>query len=197
MPEVALSAFVGVVSGIAAWLLMYLVFAPRLWWSNDLTKFDRGEAHPVRWRYAMRIENHGLWRDVVAVTIQVRGRIKSPVGPNLQNYLVFEIPTDTPFVPVMTVRRRLPWRRRHGSRYAPVLRLDQIKDADLRLLPISNELKKSLKTGSVELEELLRVGIELRFYAWGYDRVTGAFAVQSSDRVTSATTLCEISQSAG
>jgi hypothetical protein len=46
MGTVAVSATVGVVTGILAWLLLYKVFAPRLKWDNVVTRHDRGPDHP-------------------------------------------------------------------------------------------------------------------------------------------------------
>jgi hypothetical protein len=65
------------------------------------------------------------------------------------------------------------------------LRLDQISDLDVRMLPTTADLKSRLKQGTVELEELLDAGLQTRWYAWGSDGTTGAFAVCQSDRIRS------------
>jgi hypothetical protein len=178
--SLAVGAVIGVATGIVAWLLIYRGFAPALRWSDELTKRDRGLAASARWRYAMVLTNGGV-RDAVAVTISVRARIRVPLPEGHKpTYQIFEIPTDTPFVPVLRSRHGPPWHRRPGGRYAPVLRLDEIHTRDIRALTIPDQLKIRLSRGEVQLEELLDLGVELRYWAWGSDRATGAFAVKAS-----------------
>jgi len=98
----------------------------------------------------------------------------------MTNYLIFEIPTDMPFIPKMAVRRKLPWRKGRGSLYVPVLRLCAIADADLARLPISDELRSRVRAGEIELEDLLDAGMQLRYWAWGVDAQTGAVGTASS-----------------
>jgi hypothetical protein len=133
----------------------------------------------------MGLTNGGLWRSAVAVTVQVRGRMRYGSGDGaVSNFIVFEIPTDLSFIPRIGVRRKLPWRKARGSFYVPVLRLNEIADAELSRLPISDELRGRVRAGEVELEELLDAGIQLRFWAWGFDAQTGAIGTSSSKWVS-------------
>ena len=90
----------------------------------------------------------------------------------------------TPFIPQFPVRRRLPWRWSKGTLYVPVLRLSAIAREDLGRLPIDDALRRRVKGGHAELEDLLDQGVQLRFWAWGTDQSTGAVAVCSSTRIT-------------
>lgn len=184
---ITLGAIIGVCTSITAWLIVFRAFAPRLKWSNELTRRERAPGNPVHWRYAMNLTNAGLFRSAVAVTIQVRARMPLPYPGTLkQNGHNFVIPTDTPFVPYFPVRRKLPWRRGRGSLYGVVLRLRDIDERDLNAVPLDDELKERIRGGHAQLEELLDAGMTLRFYAWGYDSMTGAFTVRRSERIHSS-----------
>ena len=180
-----INVLVGVASSVLAWLLVYSALSPRLKWNERLTKRDRGPSWPGRYRYGMGLTNCGLWRSAVAVNVHVRARMRYGSGDGVvSNFLVFEIPTDMPFIPRIAVRRKLPWRRGRGSFYVPVLRLNAIADADLARLPIADDLRNRIRAGDAELEDLLDAGIQLRYWAWGFDAQTGAIGTASSSWVT-------------
>jgi hypothetical protein len=184
--SLVIGAVVGVFSSIAAWLIVFRAFAPRLHWSNELTKRERVASESERFRYAMVLTNAGWFRTAVNLHVQVRARMPMPTPGELTvvNH-IFDIPTDTPFVPLMRVRRRLPWRNSRGSLYAVVLRLRDIDARDRSALPVPADVKDRIRDGSVEIEELFDLGLSFRYYVWGYDSLTGAFTVQQSDRISS------------
>jgi hypothetical protein len=189
MLTILVGVLVGVLTGMLSWILMYRGFRPRIHWSDELTKRDRGLEHPTRWRYAMLLTNAGNWRDVVNVSVQVRARF--PTGrPN--SFHIFEIPTDTKFVPVLRHRKGKPWRRRRGDQYAVVLQLHAIDRGEPALASIPAHLKDAIFAGTAELEPLLDAGLDLRFNAWGYDSTTGAFAVRRSIRVSSRSQVVSV-----
>jgi hypothetical protein len=177
-----LNVLVGVMTSVVAWLLVFTFFSPRLRWNGKLTKRDRGESWPGRFRYGMALTNAGWWRSAVAVNVQVRARMPYGRGDAVAaNYLIFEIPTDLAFIPHIGVRRKVPWRAGKGSLYVPVLRISAIAEADLSRLPISEDLRTRIRANRVELEELLDLGMQVRFWAWGFDAQTGAIGTASSE----------------
>lgn len=179
---VVVAVVTGVVSGITAWLVMYRLFAPRLHWSGDVTKRQRASGSPAPWRYAMLLTNEGR-RGAVAVTIQVRARVPMPLRSGSGSWInryVFVIPTDTTFVPLIASHRPLLRRRRKAVRYPVVLRFAEVDPRDLAYAPLPEPVKERVRDGTVELEELLAHGLQLKYWAWGYDQATGAMSVASS-----------------
>lgn len=190
-----LNVLVGVMSSIIAWILVFTFFSPRLKWNGKLTKRDRGESWPGRFRYGMALTNAGWWRSAVAVNVQVRARIPYGRGDAVAvNYLIFEIPTDLAFIPHIGVRRKVPWRAGRGSVYVPVLRISAIAEADVSRLPISEELRARIRVNGVELEELLDLGMQIRFWAWGFDAQTGAIGTASSEWIRRSAQIVVIDQ---
>jgi hypothetical protein len=178
MLTILVGVLVGVLTGMLSWILMYRGFRPRIHWSDELTKRDRGLEHPTRWRYAMLLTNAGNWRDVVNVSVQVRARF--PTGrPN--SFHIFEIPTDTKFVPVLRHRKGKPWRRRRGDQYAVVLQLHAIDRGEPALASIPAHLKDAIFAGTAELEPLLDAGLDLRFTVRRSIRVSSRSQVVSVD----------------
>jgi hypothetical protein len=96
------------------------------------------------------------------------------------NYLIFEIPTDMPFIPKMAVRRKLPWRNGRGRS------VYRFYDSATLPMPTSRDCRSRMsyvpgvRAGEIELEELLDAGMQLRYWAWGFDAQTGAIGTASS-----------------